>query len=93
MLSRSDAGGIIDIKVGSEIIKGYELRFLLGLNSTNFQYSIDGNTITFNCKGYGHGVGMSQWGANVMAKNGKTYDEILKHYYTGVDISDLVLNN
>ena len=42
------------------------------------------------CKGNGHGVGMSQWGANVMAKNGKKYDEILKHYYSGVDVKKVV---
>ena len=45
--------------------------------------------VEINCKGYGHGVGMSQWGANVMAKQGKTYDEILKHYYSGVEIWEI----
>ena len=89
IISRSDAGGVKEIKVGNETINGTDFRFLLGLNSTNFSYEIDGDTIIFTCKGYGHGVGMSQWGANVMGKNGSSYDEILKHYYTGVDISTL----
>ena len=60
------------------MIEGADFKVLLGLNSTNFDYSIGDNTIIFNCKGYGEGVGMSQWGANVMAKDGKSYDEILK---------------
>ena len=59
---------------------------MLNLNSTNFSISYKGNNMVFLCKGYGHGVGMSQWGANAMAKNGAGYDEILKHYYTGVAI-------
>lgn len=92
VLSRSDAGGVIDMEIGAQKIKGSEFRFLIGLNSTNFDYSIDGNKIIFNCKGYGHGIGMSQWGANVMAKSGSSYDQILKHYYTGVEISDLTFN-
>lgn len=92
VLSRSDAGGVISIEVGNEILKGSEFRFLVGLNSTNFTYSITDNNIIFDCKGYGHGVGMSQWGANAMAKEGKSYEEILKHYYTGISIGNLKFN-
>lgn len=92
VLSRSDAGGVISLSLGNTTVKGSDLRFLLGLNSTNFTYDINGRDIIFNCRGYGHGVGMSQWGANVMAKNGKKCDEILKHYYTGVEISKLKLS-
>lgn len=92
IISRSDAGGVKELKVGNQEMKGTDFRFLVGLNSTNFTYSIDGENIIFNCKGYGHGVGMSQWGANVMAKNGSGYNDILKHYYTGVDISNLKYN-
>lgn len=57
-----------------------------GLNSTNFSISIDSKNVTFTVKGNGHGVGMSQWGANEMGKRGKKYDEILKHYYSGIEI-------
>lgn len=93
ILSRSEAGGIKEIRVGKSKIKGSNFRLALGLSSTNFEYSIDENQIVFKCKGYGHGVGMSQWGANVMAKNGATYKEILTHYYTGVDITNLTFKN
>ena len=89
VLSRSEAGGVKNLKLGDEEIKGSEFRFLVGLNSTNFTYIIKEDEIIFNCKGYGHGVGMSQWGANAMAKRGENYQAIIKHYYTGVDISNL----
>ena len=89
IVSRSEAGGIKEIRVGGTKIKGTDFRMLLGLNSTNFEFEIADGEIKFTSKGYGHGVGMSQWGANVMAKEGKEYDYILKHYYTGVDIVDL----
>lgn len=89
ILSRSEGGGIKEIKIGEEIIKGSDIRFYLGLTSTNFEFEIGESEIVFKCTGYGHGVGMSQWGANVMGKSGKLYNEILKHYYTGVDIKVL----
>ncbi|MGL5084599.1 MAG: stage II sporulation protein D [Clostridium sp.] len=89
ILSRSDSGGVKEIRLGSEKVKGTEFRMLLKLNSTNFEFTVGENEVQFNCKGYGHGVGMSQWGANVMGKSGKSYDDILKHYYTGVNIVDL----
>jgi stage II sporulation protein D len=93
IISRSEAGGIKEIRLGEEKVKGLEFRLYLGLTSTNFQYSIVDNNIIFKCKGYGHGVGMSQWGANVMAKNNKIYEEILKHYYTGIDLSEIKYKN
>lgn len=89
VISRSEAGGIKEIQVSGETIRGQDFRFLYGLNSSNFTYEINDGNIIFKCKGYGHGVGMSQWGANVMAKEGKTYKEILKHYYTGIEITNL----
>ena len=89
VISRSEAGGVKEIQVAGETIRGQDFRFLYGLNSSNFTYEINDGNIIFKCKGYGHGVGMSQWGANVMAKEGKTYNEIIKHYYTGVEITNL----
>lgn len=89
IVSRSESGGVKEIRLGNEKIKGTDFRTLLKLNSTNFEFEITDSEIKFSCKGYGHGVGMSQWGANVMAKEGQKYDYILKHYYTGVDIVDL----
>jgi stage II sporulation protein D len=84
--SYTEAGSVKQIKVGSVTIKGTEFRELFNLNSTNFTLDFDKDIVRVNCTGYGHGVGMSQWGANVMAKNGAKYDEILKHYYSGVEI-------
>ncbi|WP_341479593.1 stage II sporulation protein D [Clostridium gallinarum] len=86
IISRSDAGGIKEIRFGNTRIKGADFRLAFGLSSTNFEYSIDSENIVFKCKGYGHGVGMSQWGANVMANNGSNYEEILKHYYKGTEL-------
>lgn len=92
ILSRSDAGGVKEIRFGGAKVKGADFRLAFGLSSTNFQFSISGSDIIFTCKGYGHGVGMSQWGANVMAKDGKEYEEILKHYYTGVELKEVKFN-
>lgn len=92
VLSRSDAGGVKEIRFGKAKVKGTDFRLSFGLNSTNFDFKISGNEVIFNCRGYGHGVGMSQWGANVMAKDGKKYDEILKHYYTGIDLKEVKFN-
>ena len=62
---------------------------ILGLKSTNFTFSIDGENVTFSVTGYGHGVGMSQTGADALAKTGATYEEIIKHFYTNVEIVEL----
>ena len=87
--SYTKAGSVKEIKIGNEIIKGTEFRTLFNLNSTNFKFDFEKDIVKINCTGYGHGVGMSQWGANVMAKNGSKYDEILKHYYSGVEIQEI----
>lgn len=87
--SYTEGGGVKTIRVGNETIKGTEFRELFNLNSTNFTLDFGKDAVKINCTGYGHGVGMSQWGANAMAKNGSTYDEILKHYYKGVEINEI----
>lgn len=87
--SYTESGSVKEIKIGNETIKGIEFRELFNLNSTNLKLDIEKNIVKINCTGYGHGVGMSQWGANVMAKNGSKYDEILKHYYSGVEIQEI----
>lgn len=84
--SYTEAGSVKEISVGNSTIKGTEFRELFNLNSTNFILSFGNDEVKVDCTGYGHGVGMSQWGANVMAKNGAKYDEILKHYYNGVEL-------
>ncbi len=74
------------VKIGNLTLLATDVRSLLGLRSTHFDIKIDGDNITFETIGYGHGVGMSQEGANQMALNGSTYQEIICHYYTGVEL-------
>ena len=77
------------IKVGNLSLSGVEIRTLFGLRSANFKIEMEGKNITFEVTGYGHGVGMSQTGADSLAKQGKNYKEIIHHYYTGVEIKDI----
>jgi len=84
---RSEAGGIIDVEVGGVRVSGPWLRQQLGLNSTNFTYHPADGLLTFRTVGCGHGVGMSQYGAKALAEQGRTYDEILRWYYQGVDLT------
>lgn len=77
------------IQVGNLSLSGVEMRTLFGLRSANFKITMEGKNITFEVTGYGHGVGMSQTGADSMAKQGSTYEEIIKHFYTGVEIQDI----
>ena len=67
---------------------GIEIRKKFNLRSTDFTIAIENDDVIFTTKGYGHGVGMSQYGANAMAKNGSTYEDILKYYYQGVTIEE-----
>ena len=78
---------MIDVSVGGVRVSGVWLRAQLGLNSTNFKYSVKDDVLYFDTIGYGHGVGMSQYGAKALAEEGKTFDEIIKWYYTGVDLT------
>ena len=66
--------------------EGFEVRRLFGLRSASFTAEADREKVTFHVTGYGHGVGMSQYGANEMARQGKTWQEILTWYYHGVTI-------
>lgn len=77
------------IQIGNLELTGVEVRNIFSLRSANFKFSIDGDNIKFDVIGYGHGVGMSQTGADSLAKQGKNYEEIIKHYYTGVEIIDM----
>ena len=89
VLERSDSGRVLWLSVGGRAMEGRTLRSVLGLKSTNFQIVDNGDTVTFLQRGYGHGVGMSQAGANAMAQAGARWDEILLHYYTGVALTAL----
>lgn len=83
---RSEAGGVIDVAVGGVRVTGAFIRKIAGLNSTNFRVQIEGENLVFTTVGYGHGVGMSQYGARAMALEGSTFDEIIKHYFPGVEL-------
>ncbi len=80
-------GGVNSMRIGGMDYKGTELRSLLGLRSTVFTVSADAEKITITTKGFGHRVGMSQFGADAMAVSGSTYDQILTHYYTGTELT------
>jgi len=84
----TDSGRVRTIKFGNISIAGTEARTILGLKSTNFVVSFADDKIVFSVTGYGHGVGMSQTGADSLAKQGKGYEEIVKHFYTGVEITN-----
>ena len=85
----TDSGRVKTVKFGNHELSGVETRTLLGLKSTNFEIIKEDDKIKFQVKGYGHGVGMSQTGANTMAKGGSNYEEIIKHFYIGVEIKEI----
>ena len=82
----SDGGGVHRVKINGKYFSGTELRRCLGLRSTSFRISVVHDIVTVTTYGFGHRVGMSQYGANAMAEAGAGYQEILKHYYSGVEI-------
>ena len=89
IVAYTDSGRVKTVKFGNHELSGVETRTLLGLKSTNFEIIRENEKIKFQVKGYGHGVGMSQTGANTLAKEGKNYEEIVKHFYVGVEISEI----
>lgn len=80
------AGSVETVEVGGVTVKGSQLRSILGLRSACFEWEVQDGKLVFFVTGYGHGVGMSQYGANAMAEDGADYLEILTHYYTGVTV-------
>ncbi len=88
VLEYTDSGRVKTIKFGNHELSGTETRTLLDLRSTNFEIIKEGENIKFRVKGYGHGVGMSQTGADSLAKEGKTCEDIIKHFYIGVEITE-----
>ncbi|TRM10745.1 stage II sporulation protein D [Lentibacillus cibarius] len=86
-IARTDSNRVSQLNIGGKTYTGRDVREALGLRSTDFTIEKKNNHLIFTTKGYGHGIGMSQYGANGMAKEGKTYKEIVQHYYQGIDIS------
>ena len=87
ILSKDESGRVSKIKIEDKVYTGVEFRTLLGLRSTDFDIAITENGLEIITRGYGHGVGMSQYGANEMAKLGYNYKEIINHYYQNVKIT------
>ena len=89
ILEYTDGERIKTIKIGNLNLSGVEIRNIFSLKSAKFEITVEGDNIKFNVIGYGHGVGMSQTGADSLAKQGKNYEEIIKHFYTGVEIVEI----
>ncbi|MGI5935300.1 MAG: stage II sporulation protein D [Oscillospiraceae bacterium] len=85
-ISYNDSVRVDKATIGGLEVSGVQMRGLFSLRSTAFKLEYTGEYFLFTVTGYGHGVGMSQYGANVMAKSGKTYVEILSHYYPGTEL-------
>jgi stage II sporulation protein D len=85
--SRTKSNRVASVEVGGKTFTGVQVRDALGLRSSDFSWERKGSHIVIQTKGYGHGVGMSQYGADGMAKEGKSYKDIVTHYYQGVEIS------
>ena len=85
----TDGGGVDTMVIRGRKFSGTELRSKLGLRSTALEISVDGGTITVTTRGFGHRVGMSQYGAQAMAEGGSGFREILAHYYTGAELVEL----
>ncbi len=88
ILKRNNTNHVEQVLIDNKSITGVEFRQLLGLRSTDFDIDIIDGIYQITTRGYGHGVGMSQYGANQMAKQGKTYQEILKYYYGNIEITN-----
>ena len=85
----TEGGGVETMEIGGQLYEGTRLRQILDLRSTAFIINSVGNTVTITTKGYGHRVGMSQYGADAMAKEGSNFTKILEHYYSGAKVSSL----
>lgn len=88
-IKRSPSGRIICAEIGENTFTGLQIRAMFSLRSSNIYFAENSDSVSIVSLGYGHGVGMSQCGAQAMAKNGSTYEEILKHYYTGIELESI----
>lgn len=92
-ISRTRIGRVVDLKLdgpqGSAVVDAYKFRLAAGLNSTFFNVGLVNGVFQFAGRGWGHGLGMSQWGARGMAKQGYSHQQILSHYYSGIQVAQL----
>ena len=89
VLSTDDNGYVYKVRVGDKRVTGRDIRHAFSLKSSNFTIKMTAKYVIIDVRGYGHGVGMSQSGAAAMAANGSRYDDILTHYYTGIQIKSI----
>lgn len=89
IIERNSEGYVIKVQIGNKIYSGEDFRKIFGLASSNFTITFEEQKVKIVCRGFGHGVGLSQYGAEAMAKAGSTYDEILTHYYKDVVLTQL----
>lgn len=85
----TEGNRVKSVKIGNLELSGVEVRNIFELKSANFEITIKDDKIKFEVIGYGHGVGMSQTGADSLAKEGKNYEDIIHHFYTGVEIENM----
>lgn len=90
VLSRSGSGYVLTADAGDIQVSGQDLRTLFGLRSSCFDLSYTLDTFTFTVQGYGHGVGLSQYGADYMARQGSSFQDILAHYYSGSGLAEII---
>lgn len=88
-MSRTESQRVKELNIEGHTFSGREVREKLDLQSSDFSIKQNNDHLVFTTKGYGHGIGMSQYGANGLAKEGKTYEEIIKYYYQGVEINQV----
>ena len=86
VVERSNSNRVVKLKINGQLFLGKDLYYKLSLRSCDFSIEQIGNNVNISTKGYGHGVGMSQYGAEGMAKNGYSYKDILSHYYVGTEL-------
>ena len=85
-ITNTETGMVKSIQICGKTLKGTEFRTIFSLKSSTFTYEYKDKKFIFTVNGYGHGVGMSQYGADYMARQGFSYKEILEHYYQGAEI-------
>lgn len=88
-IETTSSGYVSDIEIGGETYSGLKVRDAIGLRSAVFTCEYKNGNFHFTTSGYGHGVGLSQYGADYMARQGSSWEEIIKHYYTGVEIENM----
>ena len=85
----TEGGGVASVSIGQQKYTGVELRSLFGLRSTVFQLDVTDDKVLFRTKGFGHRVGLSQYGSDALAQQGQRYDQILAHYYQGTTLGEV----